>query len=217
MEIQKSYSELVSLVLTKRLGWQHNEMDDRYEVWATEGPVIYKTVIGKPNARWGGIDPVQEASNLSDYIDKYASLANLSIIPRILTDPNNDLSMQRNGTDTVFEAGATGYLDFKIENYEGEDYDHKYLWGADFMCQNGTFGDWAKFQIVDKDNILEMGENVIIKEYVRKKYIFPNVHMSCEGFAPGVIPIGLYLRCEYHSTGSTGPHFAINYHLETKD
>ena len=119
---------------------------------------------------------------------------------------------------TSMSKGATATLDFKLENYDGESYEQKYIWGADFMVKDGVFGDWASFCIIDKDDVLGYGQNVVVKEYVKKKYLFSDVHMDCQAFAPGAVPIGLYLRCEYHSVGATAdPQIAINYHIEVKE
>ena len=133
------------------------------------------------------------------------------------TIPSNKFAMQRDGCCTTFTAGATGTMDFKIENHDAENFLVKYLWGADFMAKDSEFFDWAAFSIIDKDNVLGYGVDVVIKKYVLKKYVFSSVHIECNAFAPGAVPVGLYLRCEYHSTGSSDVKFAINYHIEVKE
>jgi hypothetical protein len=46
--------------------------------------------------------------------------------------------MQRDGVMGECAGGTMTAVDFTIENHEGESYEVKYLWGADFMVKGGS-------------------------------------------------------------------------------
>ena len=217
MDINLSYADLVSTVAAKGLKWQHVEIADRYSLWALENAVTYHATIFKDNAEVGGIDPEQEAANLIDYTTKYAQSANAPISSKVLTEPDNNFQMQADAVSSVCAKGTTTTIDYRMVNHAGESYTVKYLNGAEIYTDNCALGDWAESQIVDIDNVLGYGANLVLKTYVRKKYLFPNIKQTVMATAPGAIPVGLYIRVIYHSVGtSTDPTIYINYDIEIK-
>ena len=136
----------------------------------------------------------------------------------VYTLTSNAFQMQTDKALFEFTKGTTSTGEFKLENHEGESFVYKYLSGADWMVENAVNGDWAKFQVVDKDNILGYGAGTVLREYVRGKWIFNNEVTFCSSVAPGQLTVGLYLVCEYHSVGTVAnPKMYINFHIELKD
>lgn len=137
-------------------------------------------------------------------------------------------SLKGVGVDKICTKNDITPIDLKVENYDNEAYQKKYLWGGEVFGINIEKGDWAQFQVVDKDGVgvalglytqeqfNQMGE-VVLKQYIVKRYIHPDFPMNIRAEAPGLIIVGLYLRCIYHSVGEANdPHIFINYDLNNK-
>lgn len=108
--------------------------------------------------------------------------------------------------------------DFKIENYTGQSYTYKHISGGMiFIDDNTKYGMYADFQVIDKDNILGYGANVVLKQYIRKIYINPTcpAHFGTE--PPGAIPVGLYLRANIYNPHAGAINAYINLDMYTKD
>ena len=108
-------------------------------------------------------------------------------------------------------------IDFKIENHAGESFANKFLWGGEIYVKDGAVGDYATLQIVDVDNLLGYGAGLVLKEYVKKKFIVPGLWHQGTDSCPGKIPVGVYLRCNYYHVGSNEPLILINYDIYTRD
>jgi hypothetical protein len=161
------------------------------------------------------LDLPRGTTSAADFENNYASTFNKKIENRVL--PDNAFQLQSNAVNAEITAGTTCTIDFKIENYAGEDYTAKYLSGAEIITQGATFGDWAEAQIIDIDNVLGYGENFVLKTYVRKMFISPSGDQRIDASAPGAIPVGIYIRVMYHSVGTVNPKIYINYEIQLKD
>lgn len=81
---------------------------------------------------------------------------------------------------------------------------------------NSTLGDKVSFQIVDKDNILGYGANVVLKQFATDIYITPTLtrQVDHDSSYPAKIYAGLYLRIKYTSTSTvTTPTVIVRYKL----
>jgi len=148
----------------------------------------------------------------------------------VVSKPSNEFSMQMNAVSTTCTKDSTTSMDLKIENYGSETYTYKYIWGGMIFGKDMQYGDYAVFQIVDKDGFGvyagwydqatfdAMGNEYVVKEYVKKSYVDPNKRMEFESEAPGAVPIGLYLRCKYTATDAgVDRTIFVNYDLHIKD
>jgi len=180
-----------------------------YTIWFDEAGTKYKCSIKYTT-------PTPEGSDQEDFEDNYKSSCNKKT--ENLTLPDNAFSMQTDAVAWEFTKNDVSSNIFKIENHDVETFMFKYLSGADWKVFNSVKGDWAKFQVIDHDNILGMGVDVVLKEYVRKKYVWNETPTECVAMAPGKILVGLYLRCIYTSVGTeTNPEMYINFRIETKE
>jgi hypothetical protein len=80
------------------------------------------------------------------------------------------------------------------------------------FIKNSTFGDYLNVQIIDKDNVLGYGNNVVLKQYINEWYVWEGraeLHNLTVGDLPAA---GLYLRLIYNSVGTTGnvPEIIVN-------
>ena len=93
--------------------------------------------------------------------------------------------------------------------------DDCFLTGGILRTNISVFGDYADMQVVDKDNVLGYGVNVVLNQFVTKWYMRSD---SQEQFVtslpyPSKIFSGLYLRLVYHSTGGINVSAVMNYEL----
>lgn len=111
-----------------------------------------------------------------------------------------------NGTATKT---TTTNIDLKITT------EKTWINGGAILYKNAAWGDYITAQVVDKDNVLGYGSNVVLAEYITKRYIHPDEHYDeIELPYAGEIPQNTYLRIKYTSVGtSTDVDVAANYFL----
>ena len=121
---------------------------------------------------------------------------------------SKDLNASLMGTKFTASAGVETTHDFLIAE------DHL-IDGAQLVVITGILGDKVKCQVVDKDNVLGYGENVVLGEYVKDWYINPSEskQLEYESNYPAKIYGGLYLRTIYTSTGENSVEVIVNYLL----
>lgn len=121
---------------------------------------------------------------------------------------SKDLNAALTGTKFTATAGQETIHDFLIAE------DHL-IDGALLVVINGALGDKVKCQVIDKDNILGYGQNIVLGEYVKDWYINPSAskQLEYESSYPAKIYGGLYLRTIYTSQGTESPEVIINYLL----
>jgi hypothetical protein len=87
--------------------------------------------------------------------------------------------------------------------------------GAVLITINAALGDKASFQVIDKDNVLGMGTNVVLGQYITDWYINPSETKQLEfsSIYPAKVFAGLYLRAIYDSVGSQAVDVIVNYKL----
>lgn len=105
-------------------------------------------------------------------------------------------------------AGQTTALDLAIT-------DDVFIVGGCLLASGATFGDYVRFQVVDKDNILGYGANLVLGQYINSWYLRSDSQLQINETMvyPAKVRAGLYLRAIYVSTGGSDVPFAINYRL----
>jgi hypothetical protein len=81
---------------------------------------------------------------------------------------------------------------------------------------NHVLGDKVTFQVIDKDNILGYGANVILRQFGTDIYMTPGIVRQVDHSSeyPAKIFTGLYLRIKYTSTDiSVAPTILVRYKL----
>lgn len=103
------------------------------------------------------------------------------------------------------------YSDFKITS------DKQYLHSGELFTQDAIHGDWIEVQIIDIDNVLGFGANTVLRQYITKFFINPNDNLEVKSPYIGNIPLNVYIRFIYHSTGLVvDPKVFINLFFHTK-
>lgn len=117
------------------------------------------------------------------------------------------------GTATRESSGGptTSNFDYKISE------DNLYLTGSEIIYQNCLWGDFITFQIIDIDNILGLGANTVLNEYVPKWYLDPdNSYKKVVQSYGGEIPKNVYIRVKYTAVDdseSVDAKVALNFYL----
>lgn len=86
------------------------------------------------------------------------------------------------------------------------------LQGGYYWVSTPSLGDMVSLSVVDKDNILGNGTDVVLAEYVKNHSVPPWNHQM-EIIAPtaGLVVSGLYLRMTYTNNGSQDVNFGVTY------
>ena len=126
---------------------------------------------------------------------------------------DKDYVFKGDGVTSTATKNTTTNIDFKV------DQDFIYVNGAEFIQVNAVFGDYVECQVIDIDNVLGMGANTVLTQYLTKWYIDPSTtRFSLESPYAGNVPNGCYMRAIYHSVGTSNDvDIAINYFFHKGD
>lgn len=124
---------------------------------------------------------------------------------------NKALVFNAKGISADATANATTNIDLKIDG------DHL-LTGAILLTNNSNFGDYISFQVVDIDNVMGFGSNIVLKQFVTNWYMLSDQQkqIDCSINYPAKLIDGLYIRLVYTSTSAdVSPKVSVNYMLHT--
>lgn len=124
---------------------------------------------------------------------------------------NKAVMFNAKGISSDVSAGTTANIDLKITG------DHL-LTGAILLTNNSNFGDYISFQVVDVDNIMGLGVNMVLKQFVTNWYMLSDQQKQIDFSInyPAKLIDGLYIRLVYTSTSQdVSPKVSINYMLHT--
>lgn len=161
--------------------------------------------------------------------NNYIAPVEITNIPSI--EYTSKYNLRANAVEATCTINTTTDIDLKLENLDGENEIHKYLWGGMVFGDNIKNGDYAQFSVVDLDGIgvtlgwytqqefETMGSEYVFRPYVIKQYIPSSHPYILKTESPGALLVGFYLRCSYTSTATEGsaPKIYINYDLHNKD
>lgn len=106
-------------------------------------------------------------------------------------------------------ANSTKDIDYKIIQ-------ERWINGGILIVDNVGPNDTITFQVVDKDNILGYGFNIVLDEFIKDFYIPQDQKLEIELSYPAKIIPGLYLRLKYTSTHNDGCTVKCNLYLHWK-
>ncbi len=133
------------------------------------------------------------------------SILKLTQVSQFASDNVNSASR---GVTGLALAGQVTNLDLKLT-------DDAFITGGVLRTYTSAFGDTATFQVVDVENLLGYGENVVLGQYINEWHMRSDVQEQINEITtyPAKILSGLYLRIIYTSTGDTDVLIAANYRL----
>ena len=97
--------------------------------------------------------------------------------------------------------------------------ENRFINGLEFIVNNHVFGDSAKFQVVDVDNLLGYGAGLVLDEFGTDWYVAEDTQRQGPYILPypALVSVGLYLRIVYNSVGTVNDvDLKINYFLHKK-
>lgn len=154
-----------------------------------------------------------DLDNNIDFETNYKAKANKQVGDASAIFPINDGYCVRYkgvnlGTAT---AGQTTYLSTRI-NAE------RYSNGVQILLKNHVFGDCLDLEIVDVDNILGYGNNIVLDRFGDEWYVDPSTSLQSGTIVsyPGRISAGLYIRVTYYSVGTVDVQVLMNMLLHAK-
>jgi hypothetical protein len=121
---------------------------------------------------------------------------------------SNNVNSNVQGISQIIPAGTTVNIDFRVT-------DDSFITGGILLTDKATFGDKATFQVIDIDNIIGYGNNVVLGQYITNFYMCSDKQEQINESMPYPAKIihGLYLRIAYTSTGVEDVNVAIMYRL----
>lgn len=81
--------------------------------------------------------------------------------------------------------------------------------GVSYFMTGGVVGDKVTLQIIDKDNVLGYGANVVLDEFSKDFYVAPDTPQTIREFQANLYA-GLYVRVIYTNTSANQADFTMN-------
>ena len=120
-----------------------------------------------------------------------------------------DLNLNYQGQIYNLYEGSPANCDFVLS-------DDCIIDGMKVSVIGGLYGDKISFQVIDKDNVLGYGANLVLGQFVTNWYIDPSSTLQSDATAvyPAKVKAGLYLRIIYYPTAvSLVRVMIVNYKL----
>lgn len=159
----------------------------------------------------------KESSDYTEFQTSYRSKLNLKtwdLNGRLInnTPPFSDASGFRfRGASFIGTCAAmsTENIDYKIEQ-------ERYINGGTLIIDNIGNNDKMTFQVIDKDNVLGFGTNVVLDQFITDYYIPNNKLLEVRLDYPARISAGLYVRMIYTNTSLETSTIKCNLYLHWK-
>lgn len=120
---------------------------------------------------------------------------------RKVSDLDADKALYKiQGFKDIASTNSTSNLDFKFT-------EQCWVSGGILLAQGTHWGDYICLQIIDKDNVLGYGANVVLNEYVSNFYMVSDSEFQLQIESPyiALIPANVYLRIKYTNVSIIDP------------
>jgi len=186
--IAAPWSDIKAFVDERVISLQYRDISNNYYLVAFDGPFTLTCRIAKVDSPEVG-SPQYEFEN-----NGYKANGNKKLVPDTDAYQRTDqFAFAGEGfTATAPKNGSTTNLDFKVTA-------ERYINGIQILCSNTGAGDYAAFQIVDKDNVLGYGANTVLQEFAKTWQIADSNQDQGILQLPfrGKIPANTYVRIKY--------------------
>lgn len=182
--IEVPWAELKKFSDDRKASIQYWEASDRYDCHVFDGPFHLRCQLAK------GSDESTE------FEADYKPSGNRSPKTRIVQSLGEDsFTISPRGMAFTATAGGATVFDKQLDAALA-------IKGGKFFASGASVGDWIEVVVIDKDNVLGLGPDTVLKDYVPEWFVVPDVIDSLEDISIGLLPApGLYLRVTYHSVG----------------
>ncbi len=129
-------------------------------------------------------------------------------ITRVDQFASDNVQVNNQGIMGTAIAGQLTNIDLKM-------LDDNFITGGILNTISSTFGDYVHLQVIDIDNVLGYGANVILGQYCTSWFMRSDSQeqLNEKTDYPAKLLAGVYLRLAYHSTGADDVIITLNYRL----
>jgi|SRR6185503_4441510 len=200
IEINLNWLQFKTETTVRAVNIQCIEQDGFYYLVAFDGNLCLSCKINKDN----------ETDHL-EFENNYKILCNKTPIQQKPFGDNIGFRARLLGINQTALANTLSNIDLKMT-------EDRYINGAKLILKNHKFGDTIDFQIVDKDNVLGMGSNLVLDEFVSNWNVSEDKQDQGDYIVSYLarIPQNLYIRLVYTSTGNTDVSVCLNLYLHKK-
>lgn len=203
-----NWTNFKTLCNSRSLRIQYIELDSYYTLRAFDQWFH----LGCHLLKDGGADVIDFETNFKSTANQ--SLSDTQGFPLIRTTAfsnTDNMRFRGTGISKTISAGTTDNLDYKLP-------ENRFLNGVQLIVKNHIFADKIKFQVIDKDNILGFGTNVVLDEFATDWHLAEDTQNQGQFIVPypALINANLYIRLVYISTGTTDVELACNLFLHKK-
>jgi hypothetical protein len=205
-----SWSNFKTICNNKLLSIQMDERDVVYYLTAHDGPILYRCDLLKETPA---------SSDQTDFENNYKSLTNKPIKPKdtlgneiVKSAVFNDATGFRfrgHSFSATVTANTTQDIDYKLN-------EERHINGGRLIVDNVGNDDLVTFQVIDKDNVLGFGSNVVLDEFIKDFFVPKSGDIEIQLPYPAKIIVNLYLRMKYTSTHASGCKVKCNLYLHKK-
>lgn len=175
--------------------------------WVDEGASYFIIATDAGILRTVGINKNSEISNNElDFETNFKNLSNLPFETLVSQKPYASSKEVTKFVGHLYEcsSGITNHDELILNPIK--------LQGGYYWVNGANLGDRVSLSVVDKDNILGKGNNIILNQYVDRMPVAPWQHMQeISTTSAGLIVSGLYLRLTYENIGTQPVNFSVTY------
>lgn len=184
-----TWTTFKSFVNTRGLSMQYLDLDDGfYHLAAVDGPFRLDYDIPK-------LSPTPEASEQLDFETNYKPYANRPVSQAVYMQTAPQLYVVAPlAISFLAPANTTTTNDTLLTAA------HRFK-GGEMYINNLTLGDYGQIQIIDKNNVLGLGANYVLSDWIPKWFVFPGVTNTLDiAELSATVPPGVFLRIKYTNT-----------------
>lgn len=184
-----------AFISARNLSIQYVDLYNKYYLYAYDGPFPMECTIIKKDT---------PDTDQSEFEASYKSAGNKSYsdadgieLSRLRAFANSDgFRFRGKGISGTATKNTTSNIDYKLT-------EERYINGCNLILKNHAFGDSVKFQVIDIDNVIGYGNNVVLDEFGTDWYIAEDAQNQGVILLPypAKILANLYIRIVYNSVG----------------
>lgn len=183
-----AWTEIKAAIDSQEMRVKYIDTGKRYLIHAFDGQFSLSCNILKSDS---------PSEDQTDFENNYKANANKKLVPDTDAYQRTDqFAFAGEGFSSTATKNTTTNLDYKITS-------ERYINGLQMLCTNQGSNDSATLQIVDKDNVLGYGTNVVLSQFASNWQIADGNQDQGIIQLPfrGKIPANCYIRIRYTSTG----------------
>jgi hypothetical protein len=207
--IELKWSDFKNFSTSRAVTGHYFTIGDNYQLFCIDSPIQVSCIIPTDPTN---ADTIDFETNFKSSWNKKNSDSDGYQITRQRAFSNSDGFRFRgasfSGTAT---AGTVTNIDYKLT-------EERYINGGQLILKDHVTGDKFTFQVIDIDNVMGYGANVVLDQFITDFYVSGQAETQAglNLAYPAKIPANLYLRLKITSTGETNIAVRCNLFLHKK-